>query len=154
MFTATQNPVLEFLSIAIAIAAGFMFVYDSRSPVANSSFVSRCAAMLAVIFVTASVADRLLVWFSPLFNGANTGVAALEFFAGILLIAGLAVAMLVLRGDLKVHHEKPVVPGRMPPVATYSEIPPSADVCAQCGSSLKRDALFCVKCGARTQAIA
>jgi hypothetical protein len=154
MFTATQNPVLEFLSIALAIVAGFVFVYDARSPVAKASFVSRCAAMLAVIFVTANVLDRFLVWFSPVFNGANTSAAALEFFGGILLLAGLALAVLVLHGDLKVHFDKPVVSTRTPPVPSYPQVPTSTDVCAQCGSALKPDALFCMNCGARTPAIA
>jgi len=61
-----------------------------------------------------------------------------------------------MRGDLKIKLERPsmgpVVSQPQPQI--FSAGASSADACQQCGSPLKQDALFCISCGARTQALA
>jgi hypothetical protein len=154
MYGLAQNPVLDFLGMAAAIAAGLVFVSDPRGPLANRSLFTRFAALLGVTFVAVTVFDQILVFFSPMFNGQSNGAAVLEFFGGLALLAGLIAAFMVVRGDLKINLERSAPPGRVASGPMYSSGPTSSDACAQCGGPLKLDAIFCNNCGARTQAIA
>jgi hypothetical protein len=153
MYGVAQNPVLEFLAIAAALGAAFVFVNDARGPLANASFFTRCAALLAATFVTVGVLDRILIFFSPMFNGVSTGVAGLEFLGGLVLVGMLVAAIMVLRGDLKIRLERPAAPGWMEPPAEYPTERPAPRTCAQCGATFKPDAVFCNNCGARIQAL-
>ena len=143
------HPLLEFAVLVLSGVLGFAFANDPSGPFARQSAITRFVIMLMVGTLSHTFLAAVASFFSLLANGASTSAAILQTLAGLALTAGLAVAFLVMRGDLKV-----ALPGQGPTAATPLGasgpwVPPPGAIyrCRSCQEPLREDASFCNGCG-------
>ncbi|MBV9172478.1 MAG: zinc ribbon domain-containing protein [Chloroflexi bacterium] len=156
MISVAGHPLLDFLALALGLALGFLFVGDSRSPVGHLSVVARFTALVIVTFFATEVAARILSFFAASFSGVATGAAALELVGGIILIAAVIAAYIILGGQLRIEVQARGTDARSPftgrtAVTETSPGEPGGSRCPECSQPMQPGALFCRSCGTRIQ---
>ena len=140
--SSTGQPFLDFLSVAVGLVLGFLFVSDPRGPLAQLSVIARYAGFLAVAFFDIAVIARVLSFFVPLLSSGSGATSVWDFLAGVILLGALVAAYLVLQGTLRVQ-----LPRELHPARDGSVEPVAALQCPRCARPIPAEAAFCSWCG-------
>ena len=142
---STGHPFLDFLTVALGLALGFLFVNDPRGPLAHLSVIARYSGFLAVAFFGIVVIGRALSFFAPLLSGSVGSVSVFDFFAGAILLAVLVAAYLILQGTVRVQ-----LPRGMQIVGEGLAESGTGQLCTSCSWPVQSGAAFCSRCGTPT----